>query len=637
MPLQPGQVLNNRYRIVKLLGQGGFGAVYRAWDTNLSRPCAVKENLDTSPEAQRQFSREATVLANLSHPNLPRVTDHFSLPDQGQYLVMDFVDGEDLATKLHNAGPLPIENALVWVVQVAEALSYLHSRQPTVIHRDIKPANIRITPANELYPMGKAMLVDFGLVKASAPNLKTTVGARAVTPGYAPPEQYGQGTTDNRTDLYALGATLYALLTNQQPLDSLQRMMGKKLTPIQQYNPQVPPLLGQVIERVMSLDAKQRYQTADDFKAALAISIPTLPGNATLFSSSEATLISQAPPEITSRQPPSAPFTGGDQQPVVQHVARPEPPRYRSAAEPSVGRGESSSQAAPAYPGTPMPGAPAARRGSAARPPRQAAARKGTGKKTLFWVVVLGLIVLCIGSLIGLFVYITQSSGSGLSDSDFQATMDERVLLTSTARAELTAAAGEQSGPETPAGPDATEQARNQILDDALANRTSVLGPEQGSLAHDPSTSLIAGKTMNVDLHNFVIEVRFYNPYAASQASWDYGLLFRHLGPNEHLRLIIRSDKVIVLMNNTGAPDGAVLQEFNVPDLNTDEGGWNLVMLICQADRGYVYLNKVFVAELDLSARTNSGDVAVVTGTYEGDQVSGEFTDFQDLYLWSLP
>ncbi|MCC7130609.1 MAG: protein kinase, partial [Anaerolineae bacterium] len=83
MPLETGQVLNNRYRIVKLLGQGGFGAVYRAWDSNLNRPCAVKENLDTSPEAQRQFTREATVLANLSHPNLPRVTDHFILSDQG--------------------------------------------------------------------------------------------------------------------------------------------------------------------------------------------------------------------------------------------------------------------------------------------------------------------------------------------------------------------------------------------------------------------------------------------------------------------------------------------------------------------------------------------------------------------------
>ncbi len=170
MPLQPGQVLNNRYRIVRLLGQGGFGAVYRAWDTNLNRPCALKENLDTSPEAQRQFTREATVLANLSHPNLPRVTDHFIVPGQGQYLVMDFVEGEDMASLLQKQGAFTLEQALPWILQVAEALSYLHSRTPPVVHRDVKPANIRITPE------GKAMLVDFGLVKLFDPHLHTTVG-----------------------------------------------------------------------------------------------------------------------------------------------------------------------------------------------------------------------------------------------------------------------------------------------------------------------------------------------------------------------------------------------------------------------------------------------------------------------------
>ncbi len=172
MPLQTGQVFNNRYRIVKLLGQGGFGAVYRAWDSNLNKPCALKENLDVSPEAQRQFTREATVLANLSHPNLPRVTDHFILPGQGQYLVMDFVEGDDLASILKQRGPVPPEQAIAWILQVADALSYLHTRQPPVVHRDIKPANIRLTPD------GRAMLVDFGLVKIYNAQLRTTMGAR---------------------------------------------------------------------------------------------------------------------------------------------------------------------------------------------------------------------------------------------------------------------------------------------------------------------------------------------------------------------------------------------------------------------------------------------------------------------------
>src|SRR4030066_1677494 len=109
MPLSPGQILNNRYRIVKLLGEGGFGAVDRAWDMNLNCPRALKENLDISPEAQRQFKREAQIVDKLSHPNLPKVIDHFVIPSQGQYLVMEFVEGEDLGEKLHHAGmPLPV-------------------------------------------------------------------------------------------------------------------------------------------------------------------------------------------------------------------------------------------------------------------------------------------------------------------------------------------------------------------------------------------------------------------------------------------------------------------------------------------------------------------------------------------------
>ncbi|MEL7644213.1 MAG: serine/threonine-protein kinase, partial [bacterium] len=182
MVFEAGYILNSRYRIVKLLGQGGFGAVYKAWDLNLSHSCAVKENLDTSLEAQRQFTREATVLANLSHPNLPRVTDHFIIHDQGQYLVMDFIEGEDLQTMLEKDGTIPQERVITWMGQVMDALEYLHGRTPPVLHRDIKPANIKITPD------GKAVLVDFGLVKLFDSHVKTTVGARAITPGYSPPE-----------------------------------------------------------------------------------------------------------------------------------------------------------------------------------------------------------------------------------------------------------------------------------------------------------------------------------------------------------------------------------------------------------------------------------------------------------------
>lgn len=266
MPLSTGQILNNRYRIVKLLGSGGFGAVYRAWDMNLKGACAVKENLDTSAAAQSQFAREASILFQLRHTNLPRVTDHFSLPDQGQYLVMDFIEGENLQEMLdRSGGPLPEDQVLVWIQQVLDALQYLHSRRPPVIHRDLKPANIRITPE------GKAVLVDFGIAKFYDPALRTTLGARAVTPGFSPFEQYGQKPTDARTDLYAVGATLYALLTGHTPPESIDRVGGFALPAPHSLNPAISPHTETTLLKAMELMPDQRYQSAAEFRIALEV------------------------------------------------------------------------------------------------------------------------------------------------------------------------------------------------------------------------------------------------------------------------------------------------------------------------------------------------------------------------------
>jgi serine/threonine protein kinase len=269
--LQQGMLLENRYKIENVLGVGGFGAVYKALDLSLNRTCAVKVNLDVSPEAQRQFTREATVLANLIHPNLPRVTDHFFLPGQGQFLVMDFIEGEDLEHRVERLGPMAPDQALKLISQVADALEYMHTHTPPVVHRDVKPANIRLTPD------GRAMLVDFGLVKLFDPQLRTTVGARAITPGYSPPEQYGHGTTDNRSDIYALGATFYTLLTGLQPQESVQRVATDTLLPASQVNPRISPHLSRTIAQAMSLNPSQRFPTAGKFKAVLNAPPPPPP------------------------------------------------------------------------------------------------------------------------------------------------------------------------------------------------------------------------------------------------------------------------------------------------------------------------------------------------------------------------
>ena len=259
MTLSVGQVLENRYRIVSLLGQGGMGAVYRAWDLNLRVPVALKENLDLSTVSREQFEREALLLAQLNHPNLPRVTNHFTVAGQGQYLVMEFIDGQDLQQVLDARGRLTEAEAVPIISQIASALAYLHSRPEPVIHRDIKPANIKITSDN------RAVLVDFGIAKQFAADTKTTRGAQAVTPGFSPPEQYGLGTTDARSDIYATGATLYALLTGATPVESVSRLAGATLPPPAQLTPPVAA----AILRAMEMEPNNRFQAAQEFARAL--------------------------------------------------------------------------------------------------------------------------------------------------------------------------------------------------------------------------------------------------------------------------------------------------------------------------------------------------------------------------------
>ncbi len=591
MPLQAGQTINKRYRIVRLLGQGGFGAVYRAWDTNLSRPCAVKENLDTSPEAARQFAREATVLANLSHPNLPRVTDHFTITDQGQYLVMDFVEGEDLASLLQQRGALPVEQALGWISQVADALAYLHSRQPPVVHRDIKPANIRITPE------GKATLVDFGLVKFFESGLKTTIGARAVTPGYAPPEQYGQGSTDTRSDIYALGATLYNLLTNQQPLESVRRMVGGKMRLAHEVNARVPPHVGMAIDHAMAIEPAHRFQRAGDFKEALTKPVPAAPPSS--VGSYKPTMVAPPVSEYQAR-------------PAMQTPAAPSPAiPSGQGARPAVGR------------------------------PARAKAPRASSNRLSMGVGMIALVVVCLGFALGIGYWAlgsTNGPATATSEAELRGTLDERVRTTSTAQAAgtatartmLTATSAWLSGP-------ATEQAREAYVAEILAIREQVYGPASGSLVHNTGDSLISAAEADVSLANFVIEVRLYNPYSTSEGTWDYGVLFRHTGKNSQFRVVMRSDKTWVLLHHAGDATGEIIQDGEIPSMNTNQGGWNTVRLICTGEQGFFYVNDAFIAGLDLSLRTDSGGIFVATGVYTNDEIDGKVTEYQQFTIWSLP
>ena len=264
MVLERGILVNNRYRVAEILGQGGMGSVYRAVDENLGVDVALKENLFTTDEYARQFRREAVILASLRHPNLTRVTDHFVIEGQGQYLVMDYIEGEDLRQRMDRVGVLSEDEVIIIGAAICDALNYLHTRIPPIVHRDIKPGNVKITPQGHIF------LVDFGLAKIIQTGQSTTTGARAMTPGYSPPEQYGTARTDHRSDLFSLGATLYAALTGAIPEDALARAMDQaQLTPIRRRNPKTSRRMAGVVEKSLAVRPDDRYQDAEEFKQAL--------------------------------------------------------------------------------------------------------------------------------------------------------------------------------------------------------------------------------------------------------------------------------------------------------------------------------------------------------------------------------
>lgn len=276
--LKHGEVLRGRYRIQERIGQGGMGNIYLADDLRLEgRMCALKEveHDRTVPakllkEARQQFLREATVLARLDHPNLPKVSDFFSIGAR-DYLVMDYIPGKDLRVRMLDEKQknrfLPEEQVLGWVFQLADALTYLHTQTPALVHRDVKPSNLKITPN------GLLKLVDFGLVKALVPDEMTiTVIQGRGTALYTPLEQYGGDGlhTDIRSDLYALGCTLYHLLTNTPPVDARQRFLHPESLPSpRSINPAISPRTERAILWSMALHPKDRPSSAEELRQYL--------------------------------------------------------------------------------------------------------------------------------------------------------------------------------------------------------------------------------------------------------------------------------------------------------------------------------------------------------------------------------
>jgi serine/threonine protein kinase len=269
--LRVGAILQDRYRITRELGAGGMGAVYEAIDQRLETTVALKETLSTDDRLRRQFEQEARLLAQLHHPCLPRVSDYFSESGRA-FLVMQFIAGPDLAQILsQQPAPFPRKQVIAWADQLLDALIYLHERDRQIIHRDIKPHNLKLMPS------GRVALLDFGLAKTHAADQSTTNSSNSIfgyPRRYSPPEQIRDLGTTTQSDIYALGATLFHLLTGVKPPDSLERAAAVA-------NSDPDPLvlmlakgvdsgLSALLNKAMALNARDRFKSAKEFREALA-------------------------------------------------------------------------------------------------------------------------------------------------------------------------------------------------------------------------------------------------------------------------------------------------------------------------------------------------------------------------------
>lgn len=263
--LAPGTLLaQGRYLIQGYIGGGGFGHIYRAQDTMLHHYRALKEAFSSDVQARRQFRLEAEFLLNVRHPNLVSAYAVFE-ENSRLYLVMDYVDGltlEDIAiSHIRKTGhPLDEAQVLDWIIPICDAATALHQQPVPIIHRDIKPANIKLSVST-----GDPVLMDLGLAKLYARGTQTIGAALAFTPGYAPPEQYqAVGATDQRTDVYGLGATLYYLLTGYQPTEAPARLSAQALRPLATLNPMLSKRSNDVVLRAMELDPAARQQNTQE-------------------------------------------------------------------------------------------------------------------------------------------------------------------------------------------------------------------------------------------------------------------------------------------------------------------------------------------------------------------------------------
>lgn len=695
-----------QYQLLEVLGQGGMSTVYRARQPSMNRDVAVKvlaaPDNEKAEEFMRRFDREALTVAGLSHAHILKVFDYGKEEDLA-YLAMELLTGGTLADKI-DQGPIPIREITKMLSQVAPALDFAH--QKGVIHRDLKPGNIMFDEA------GNAFLTDFGIIKLlNNEEALTRPDAVVGTPAYIAPEQWQGIEIDRRADVYALGVTLYQMLTGKQPFEheTLYGMMKLHLerypTPVNTFRSGLPRSVQDCLDRALAKDRTERFATAGELATAFtraAAAVTT--GTADQLSETEkmrpATPHSEDPTKHLGRTPqvpppPVVPYTSdnpGDTVPMPiynpnvhgagnQAARRPEPPR----------------------------GAPLA----ASEPPTA----PKTAKLPTGVIVAGGAVIFLV-----IMVILAATGGGALNPADQTETVVAELALSATATLTLTPSITPTETPVPPTvalqvisptaapttavpiatgfatvatatptltltptltpsltpshtltpsrtptltptdapsatptftptatftptvteTPDpaltatalytATQRAFEIESGEAALGAERIFGPQSGELAHGAGSDLatLTISESGVRLQDFVVDVRFQNPYSASEARWDCGFIFRRDSTAQY-RLLVRSDMRWFLVLRTDQTQ--VVQDGNFDALNFNAGELNRLRLVVKAGEGWFFVNDKFVSKLDVSQHQVTGDVLLGTGISAESKKESAVTRFEE---WTI-
>lgn len=630
-----------------------MATVYEAYDPRFERTVALKmlpREFMHEAEFRARFTREARTIATLEHPAIVPVYD-FGEENGQPFLVMRLMTGGSLSDRLAK-GAIPIDEAAVILKRLGSALDRAHSKG--IIHRDLKPSNVLFDQ------YGDAFLADFGIVHvSSSTNALTASGSLVGTPTYMSPEQvYGDKQLDGRSDIYALGVILFQMLTGNTPYDAdtpARMMMKHVMDPVPQIlslRPDLPPACNEIINKAMAKERDERFSSATDLSTALTavtkrgLEQPDLDKLEEELSDMQAELIEEAPPPEAPIRTPTVPLATATTTPDV-----PPPP--------------------PADTGS----------GSVSFPTPAPQTSSGSGVPKWIWGVVALVVVLCIG---GIAVVASMASEGGfalfggdptntprpaeddeeeLTPEDEQAT-EEAIAAIETEEAETAtaeAAPPTLASTDTPEPPTVTPTAdllatreSAEATRDAAANATgtavaidnptppppmgdlaAIYGPINGTIPHDDD-DFIETTYADVSPADFIVQVEMANPYGSATGSWDFGLIFRQTDVDNEMRLVVRSDGLWSVNDRTPGTDNFV-QDGNASQyLNLGAGDSNLFELIVVGDVGYFFLNTEFVSQLDLSARTASGNIALGTGFYGVNEINGEVTSYNNLGVWPV-